>query len=81
MSRVQEARKYLNTSLPYLLIISLGSITLPNDFDILCPFSSTAKPWTKIALEKKNKEFKNSKDISYFRAFRKYTEIKTSEIQ
>ncbi len=37
-------------SAPSVLTTFCGAITLPSDFDILRPFSSTVKPWVSTAL-------------------------------
>src|SRR5271163_2167309 len=36
-------------SAPESLITSCGEVTLPSDFDILCPLSSSTKPWVNTA--------------------------------
>ena len=37
-------------SAPYLSATSCGAVTLPSDFDILRPCSSSTKPWVSTAL-------------------------------
>jgi hypothetical protein len=43
VSRISE---YRTASAPYLSIISIGSIPLPSDFDILRPFASSTVAFT-----------------------------------
>ena len=43
----ETERTLARISAPYLSLISCGRTTLPLDFDIFSPFSSTQKPWVR----------------------------------
>ena len=44
------ATHHRSTSTPYFCVTASGWTTFPTDFDIFCPFSSSANPWTKTRL-------------------------------